>query len=177
MATVRNSAASLTMSEQDHWSREMEYILTTHSNPLLRIEAVKTLAALPTPTATKALQVAAKDDDSGVRIAACRAWARRGGKDGVEALARILGSDTDLDVRITAANELAEFSDPIAYQALGLAIGDEDPALTYRAIQSLREASGRDFGNNLDAWQQFAQGGDPGPDTPISMAERLRGLF
>ncbi len=177
MTAVRNSASNLTMSEQDHWAREMEYILTTHSNPLLRIEAVKTLAALPTPTANKALQIAAKDDDSGVRIAACRAWARRGGKDGVEALARILGSDTDLDVRITAANELAEFSDPIAHQALGLAIGEEDPALTYRAVQSLRRSSGRDFGNNLDAWQQFAQGGDPGPDTPISVAERLRGLF
>jgi HEAT repeat protein len=155
----------------------MQHILQNHSNPLLRTEAVETLSVLSTPTAADVLQIANRDDDAGVRMAACRAWGKRGDKKGVAALAQILGSDTDVDVRITAARELADFSDPIAYQALGLAIDEDNPALTYRAVQSLRAASGRDFGNNLDAWQQFAQGGDPGPDTPLSVAERLRGLF
>ncbi len=123
------------------------------------------------------MQRAAKDTDPSVRRAACRAWGRRGGKQSVEALANTLGSDTDLDVRIAAARELASFSDPIAYQALGLALEDEDPAMKYRAVESLRRASGRDFGNNLDSWRQFAQGSDPGPDTPISVAERIRGMF
>jgi HEAT repeat protein len=177
MAEVRKLASRMSSSDQDHWAGEMEHILRTHNNPLLRAEAVKTLAALSTPSADRALQLAGEDDDANVRIAACRAWGQRGGKDSVAALARILGSDTDLDVRITCAGELAAFSDPVAYRALGLAIDEDNPALTWRAIRSLRTSSGRDFGNNLAAWQQFAQGSDPGPDTPLSIAERLRGLF
>lgn len=78
---------------------------------------------------------------------------------------------------MAAARELRRFQDPLAYQALGLALQDEDPALQYRAVESLREASGKDYGNDLQAWQQFAQGQDPGPEYSPSVAERLRRLF
>ena len=78
---------------------------------------------------------------------------------------------------MAAARELRRFPERTAYQALGLALQDDDPALQYRAIESLKAASGKDYGNNLQAWQQFAEGQDPGPEYTPSVADRLRSLF
>ena len=82
-----------------------------------------------------------------------------------------------MDVRIAAARELRRFPDRVAYEALGLALQEDDPALQYRAVESLKEASGKNYGNNLQAWQQFAEGKDPGPEYTPSVADRVRALF
>jgi hypothetical protein len=174
---LRGSAHSLSPEQQRHWNTELAHILQTHANPLLRAACVETLAVFTVPESTEGLQLAAKDADSAVRTAACRAWGKRGGQAGLESLAEILGSDVDMDVRIAAARELRQFSDPAAYQALSLALQTDDPALQYRAIQSLKEASGKNFGNDFRAWQDFAEGKDPGPEFTPSLAERVRELF
>jgi HEAT repeat protein len=177
VAALRASARGLTREQQRHWSGEMAHIIETHDHPLLRSEAVTTLAVLSVPESHEGLRIAARDPDSTVRIDACRAWGVKGGQEAMEQLAELLGNDTDVDVRITAARELARFSDPLAYQSLGLALDDDDPALQYRAVESLKTASGKNFGNDLDAWRRFAQGEDPGPEYTPSLAERLREYF
>jgi HEAT repeat protein len=174
---LRASAGSLSVEQQRHWSGELKHILETHDNPLLRANAVDTLAAFSVPESNDGLRVALKDKDSSVRVAACRAWGRRSDKEAIERLAEVLGSDTDLDVRIGAARELGRFPDPLAYQALGLALQDRDPALQYRAVESLKQASGKNYGNDLNAWQTFAQGQNPGPEYTPSLAERFWELF
>ncbi len=174
---LRTSVRSLSLEQQRHWSGELKYILETHDNPLLRTASVETLAAFSVPESNEGLRIALKDKDSSVRTVACRVWGTRGDKEAVERLSEVLGSDSDLDVRIAAARELGRFPDPMAYQALGLALQDRDPALQYRAVESLKRASGRNYGNDLNAWQTFAQGQDPGPQYTPSLATRFWELF
>ncbi len=177
MTALRDSASSLSAAQQRHWSEEMQYILETHDNPLLRAAAVDTLAVFAVPESNEGLRIALHDSDSSVRRTACRAWGKRNDQEAVRQLSETLGSDADIEVRIAAARELGHFRDPIAYQALGLALDDKDPALQYRAVESLKRASGKDYGNNLKAWQTFAQGQDPGPEYVPSLAERVRRIF
>lgn len=174
---LRAQGPRLSEEQQRHWSGELAFIIESHHNPLLRAACVDTLAVLAVPDANRGLRAATKDADSTVRMAACRAWGSRGGREGVELLAEMLGSDTDMDVQMAAARELKHFSDPIAYQALGLALETDNPALQYRAIESLKTASGRNYGNDIRAWQEFAEGKDPGPEHVPALAERLRQLF
>ncbi|MBM4088500.1 MAG: HEAT repeat domain-containing protein [Planctomycetes bacterium] len=174
---LRDGAARLSEGEQRHWAGEMKYIVETHDSPQLRAAAVQALAAFTVPQAADGLRVAVKDGDPLVRIAACKAWGQRASRESPERLAEVLGSDSDVDVRIVAARELGRFNQPLAFQALGLALNDKDPSLRYRAIDSLKKASGRDYGNDVEAWQKFAQGVDPGPEYQPSLAERARELL
>ncbi len=177
VAQVRDRAKQLSVDEQAHWCGEFKHILETHSNPVLRTACVDTLAVFTVPESNEPLRLAMKDADAMVRIAACRVWGRRGGQEAVELLAATLGSDTDVDVRMAAARELRRFPERTAYEALGLALQDDDPALQYRVIESLKEASGKNYGNDLQAWQLFAEGKDPGPEYRPSVADRVRALF
>lgn len=174
---VRDSAASMNIAEQTHWAQEMTYLLQSQQSSLMRSAAVDTLAVLAVPQADQGLAMALKDKESSVRIAGCRAWAQRGGEQAIGRLAEILGSDTDLDVRLAAARGLGRFREPAAYEALGLALDDPDPALQYRAVESLRSSTGRDLGNDLDAWRRLARGENPGPDAPPYLVRRLQEWF
>ncbi|MHB8863575.1 MAG: HEAT repeat domain-containing protein [Pirellulaceae bacterium] len=174
---LRGSAKTLSAEQQVHWCGELQHIISTHSNPLLRAACVETLVLFSVPESSEGLRLALQDTDATVRQAACRAWGSRGGQEAMELLAERLGSDSQKDVKLAAARELGRFSDPVAYQALGLALQDGDAALQYRAIESLKQSSRKNFGNNLQAWQQFAQGQDPGPEYSPSLADRVRELF
>lgn len=174
---LREAATGLSVARQRHWSGELTYILEHDDNPLLRAAAVKALGEFTVPESNEGLRVALTDRDAKVRQTACAVWGARGGEEALQRLAETLGTDTDLDVRIVAARELRRFQDPKAYQALGLALQDPDPALRYQVVESLREASGKDYGNDFEAWQKFAQGQDPGPERSPSIAERLRELL
>jgi hypothetical protein len=174
---LRAQARHLPEEQQRHWSGELTFILQSQANPLLRAACVETLAELTVPESNDGLRLAMKDADATVRVAACRAWGSRGGQQGAELLAEVLGSDADIDVRMAAARELGHFSDAVAYQALGLALQTDNPALQYRAVESLKAASGRNYGNDFRAWQEFAEGKDPGPEYTPSLAERVKQLF
>jgi HEAT repeat protein len=145
-------------------------------DPLLRAELIRALAVCRTQTAQEILQTALADADSDVRVAACRAWGRRGGPDSVAALSQILNSDTDMDVRLAAARGLGETGDAAAVAALANALDDDDPAMQYSAVQSLRSVTGRDLGNDVDQWKQFVQN-HPSTAPPPTVAERLRQVF
>jgi hypothetical protein len=58
--------------------------------------------------------------------------------------------------------------------ALGVALEDPDPAMQYRAVNSLRAISGRDLGNDVQQWRLYVKGQLPEEPT---FAERLRRLF
>jgi HEAT repeat protein len=90
----------------------------------------------------------------------------------VTELGRTLASDTDLDVRMAAARALGTFNDRAAIESLGVALDDPDPALQYCAIQSLRTATGRDYGGDVAAWRQAAQGIEPTNFERPSFAQR-----
>ena len=151
--------------------------LQSEPDPLIRIEIVRALGVHRVPATASALKMALSDSDTEVRIAACKAWQRHGGSDAVAALSEVLASDTDVDIRLAAARALGVFRDPEAIRGLAIALDDPDPALQHRAIQSLKLVSDRDYGGDLKAWRQFAQGSAPPLPSRPSLVNRLRRLF
>ena len=87
----------------------------------------------------------------------------------VQVLAGALAGDTNFDVRLAAARALGNVPhDPRAIAALGIALkGSDNPAMTYRVVSSLKSASGKDFGSDVNQWQQYADSFIPQqPATP-----------
>jgi len=163
--------------EQERISGELAAAFQGETDPLIRIEIVRALSEYPTAAAATTLASALDDSDADVRLAACGAWGRRGGQDAATNLSRVLASDVDMDVRLAAVQALGTAGEPGSIAALGEALEDRDPAMQYAAVQSLREVTGEDFGNDVGRWREFAKGELPRPAEPISVADRFRRLF
>jgi len=177
LRTLATNAPSLPPAEQQRLSAELVKMLNEEKNSLLAREMVRTLAAFPTPESAEGLQAAIEHSDADVRAVACEAWRRKGGQAGLDSLVKALASDTDIDVRIAAARELSAFHHQAAVDALGAALEDPNPALQYRCVQSLKEITGRDLGENVSAWKQFVAGGEAKASESTSWADKVRNLF
>jgi hypothetical protein len=174
--SLAERAAGMSPQDQERVSEDLAMQLRDEQNALFRARMVRVLGELKTASARQTLAAATGDTSPTVRIAACDAWARQRGPEAVESLAKVVGGDTDLDVRMAATRALGALDDPGAVRALALALDDSDPALQNRAMLSLREVSGQDYGLDVAAWRQYARGEDPQYEAP-SIAERLRELF
>ena len=167
-------AAKATPEEQQRLSQQLSEMIRKEKDPLIRAEIVRVVAKCSTATATQVALAAIKDPDSDVRLAACDALGKRGGAAAVAALSDALKLDLESEVRLAAAKALGETHDPAAVPALGVALEDQDPAMQYRAVNSLRAISGKDLGNDVQRWRQYVKGELPPEPT---FAERLRNLF
>ncbi|MBC8354958.1 MAG: HEAT repeat domain-containing protein [Planctomycetes bacterium] len=176
LRAIRNNPTGLSPEEQSRVIPRLRGIIQDSTNSVLRAEATMTLAEFGTPETIPTLQLVANDADADVRIAACKAWGRRGGPEAIEVLSRIVNGDSDLDVRLAATAELANFQDRQSLEALAVALNDKDPALQHRAVQSLKSVSGQDYGDNVPAWRDFVEGRSPALPEPPTIAERLRSM-
>ena len=158
----------------DGESQDLISVLRKEEDPLIRAEILRTLAVYPTPSASKMLTAGLKDSDSDVRIACCEAWGQRKGHDATRLLSETLSSDADIDVRLAAARALGETGDPAATAALGLALDNADPAMQYRAVQSLKKVTGRNYDDNVAVWKDYLKGNSP-PEP--SLATRIKNWF
>ncbi|MFO0906662.1 MAG: HEAT repeat domain-containing protein [Pirellulales bacterium] len=166
-------AAGMPKDRQLAVSQQLDGVIRQETNTILVTRAVKAQAAFPTEVALESLRFALSHPQSDVRIAACKGWGKRGGPDAPELLANVLGSDTDQDVRLAAAKELEHFRSPVAIQALGLALEDGNPALQYRCVTSLKEVTGKDYGEDVRAWREYVASGQAKPAPEASVAERF----
>jgi HEAT repeat protein len=173
---VRQDVARATPEQQAKVAQDISKALPGEPDPLIRIEMVRTLAEFPGDVATQAVLEALQDGDEDVRQAACEAAARRDAAVAVPALGKVLTDDADLDVRLAATRALGETRDPAAVAALAPALDQSDPAIQFRATESLKKVSGRNYGRDIAAWREFAQGRDPQPDSGTWMA-RMRNWF
>ncbi|MHC4403183.1 MAG: HEAT repeat domain-containing protein [Planctomycetota bacterium] len=166
--------------EQERIAGELAAAFRSETDPLIRREIIRALGRCRSAAATLPLADALRDSDSDVRIAACQVWAERGGPDAAARLSEVFRSDTNVDVRLAAVRGLGEAGDPGAVPALGEAIEDRDPAMQYRAVNSLRRVTGKDFGNDVNRWHtyvQYLRGEAPAPPEPLSIAERFGQMF
>jgi HEAT repeat protein len=164
-------APSLPADQQHALARQMHEAYRNEADALLRREHVRVSAACASPVAGETLSAALSDAESDVREVACDAWARHGGPQAVPKLADTMRHDADLNVRLAAVRALAKIGGSDAISAVAPALEDEKPAMQYRAVQALREMTGKDFGDNANAWREYLRGGSP-PE--ISLAERLK---
>jgi HEAT repeat protein len=173
---LTKSAIKKSPEEQERISRELAAEIKEEHDPLMRRQLLRTLEPYPTQLALAVLVAGTKDTEVEVRRVACECLGRRRGVDAVRELSRVANSDTDFDVRVAAVRALGETGDQAAMPALADAVADNDPALQYRAAQSLRAISGRDYGDNMEAWHEFAKTGKSA--TPeIGIAERAKRMF
>jgi len=170
-------AASADPEEQQRVAAQLAEAIRDEEDPLIRVEIVRAMGSVKGPLAERVLQAATDDPAPEVRIAACEAWGRRGGTAAVGVLGEVLGGDLDIDVRLAAAKALGQTADPKAVAVLGRVLDDPDPALQYRAVQSLREVTGKDLGNDVRRWQQYVRGELPADALQPSLAERVRQWF
>ncbi len=166
LKTLADQAQTMGIDVQRRHVQELVVSVRTESNPLLRSEVVKTLAAFPIVQAEEGLRLAIEDPIADVRIVACEAWSRRGGVEALRQLTETLNSDTAADVRLAATRGLARFPSPEAIRALSTALNDPDPALQYAGAETLQAVSGRDYGYNISAWREFVQGREPSVAAP-----------
>lgn len=132
---------------------------TQRRNPLLlRLHAVDLLGRINCPESLDALEQLSTARVSDIRLAAVNAWKNMPSEHAIPQLQRILGSDTDVDVRLAATRALSNFSGQQAVSAISLALADPDPALQLRAAESLEQVTGEQFGNNIVAWQNYVNG-------------------
>ena len=168
-------AAKYSPDERLEVSERLGRSIRNEQDSLVRMEIIRALGSYPGPTADAILQAALSDVDVQVRIAACESWGKRGDDGAVKLLVESLRSDVDIDVRLAAAKALGETRNQAAVEALGEALEDSDPAMQYRAVLSLQQATGKDLGNDVYRWQEYVKGEIPEP-TP-TLAERLRRMF
>jgi len=145
-------------SESDHWVRR---------------EILRTIAAFPQPAANEVVVRALADEHIETRRVACDCLGERGGDVAVHELTRVLGSETNEDVRMSAVAALGKAGDSKALAPLAEALADGDPAMQAAAYNALTAVSGRDYGNNVQAWRDLATNGKTDA-AEISFAEKLR---
>ena len=85
---------------------------------------------------------------------------------------RVRRRPTCVDVRLAAGRALGQLGGDDAVAALRPALDDPDPALQYRAMQSLREITGKDFGDNVVSWREYVRG--EGAPAEISLVDRMK---
>lgn len=172
-------AKSASGEEQDRIAQMMAERLQTERNTLLRQALTRGLGSCPNTVAFQALSIQVGDLDADVRIAACQAFGQLKSPEAAGALANVVKIDKQFDVRMAATRELANFppSEP-AVRALGIALDDSNPALQYRAVQSLKAITHRDLGDNVAAWREFVNSGDAfSPQGTPSLVERVKNWF
>ena len=173
---LSEASATATPEQRQQVSEQLATSIKTEKDPLIRLEIIRTLGRYPGPTADAILKAALADSEARVRVIACEAWGKRSDAQAVALLAETLRSDVDADVRLAAATALGETKSPAAVAPLGEALADSDPAMQYRAVLSLKQATGKDLGESVERWQQYVKGELPKDSTP-SLAERVRRLF
>ena len=174
---LAKKAHSRTEQQKQEIAAQLVPMLGKEGDPLIRAEVVRTMRNYPTPDTLAAVRGALKDPEADVRIAACDALGRIGGPESIASLSEAVRGDVDPDVRMAAARGLGQTRDPASVAALGTALEDSDPSMQYLAVNSLKNVTGKDLGDDVRRWQQYVKGEVPGPAPSVSIAQRLRQMF
>ena len=150
--------------------------LEKETNVFLRAKTYRTLAKFRTKEAAQAIDRGLEDAAAEVRLACVDGVAIRGTETAGRQLCTLLGSDTDLDVRIAASNHLAQYQGEHVRQALFAALDDRNPAVQRSVMQSLGQITGETYGNDVAAWRAFAENRKPEARSE-NVAQRVRGWF
>lgn len=158
MTAAVDSVVGAPVERQEKVALALAEAINRHPVLLLRLHAVQLVSRLRCPATIEALESASTDPSSDIRVAAIRAWQTMPSDVAIGQLQNILGSDTNVDVRLAATRALGSFSGRQAIEAISLALDDPDPALQMRAAESLATASGERFGRDIVAWQNYVAG-------------------
>ncbi len=162
--------------DQEDFTQSLVKELLDEHDPRVRCTIVDLASGIELPAAAAICRGALEDPEPRVRMAACSAWRKRGGEEAVELLSVRYRGDREIDVRLRALRELGDLGDKDAVPVLAKALEDPDPAVQYRAVGALKQVSGRDLGDDVNKWREWAA--DPeGSTAEWTIAEGVRQLF
>ena len=175
LAAEAKAARAAGPAGQAEFTQRLVTEMLSEHDPRVRSRILAVAADFDTPAAVAICKGALQDPDDDVRLEACGVWARRGGPEAVSLLAARSTTDAELDVRLRALRMLGELRDERAIPVLAKALEDPDPAVQYRAVAALKQLSGRDLGDDVNKWREWAA--DPEGTPAWSIAEGVRSLF
>lgn len=161
---------------QAYWTEHLRQVMEHDASPEMRRLAVLASGKLQTPGASAILASGIKDESLKVRLATCEVLGNRSDSESTRLLAETAASTTDTDVRNAAYAALGNHRGPVAVEALRLALENRDPATRSLAVQSLRNTTGKNYGDDPDAWLAALNGQDV-PEQPVQIAERLKQMI
>lgn len=173
---LAETAGDLPSDKQLFWAEQLEKLIETDQSPEMRRLAVRAASRMDVPQAMSMIEQGLDDASLKVRMEACHALGRRSGDDATRMLVATIGTDTDLDVQHAALEALAKHDNSISRDALQLALSDRNPATRTLAIDSLREVTGRNYGDDPKVWIAALNGQEIDEVTP-RLAERIRDVF
>jgi HEAT repeat protein len=154
---VAQRAPQMTIAEAAKHVRSLDEILSENSPTPVKVAAARCLGQLPALEAVDVLGRALRDSDAAVRAEACQALARIDSPQALTLLAEMLAQESDVDAKLAAVRGLGRYRDPRAVQALRSALDDQDPAVQYVAMQSLKDCTGVDMGNDVRRWRELTE--------------------
>ena len=177
LRSLRASTYLYDARQKERIAAEMAELVQTDESSVLRCEALAVMGEVATPSVPPVLHAALTDENQDVRIAACHAWGKIGGDEALATLVQVAEKETDVDVRLAAVEELGKFKDQTAIQVLGTALDDSDPAVQFRAVQSLKSSTGAEYGDSVPGWRDYLQGRRNAPPPAPSLTQRVRNWF
>lgn len=171
LRALRDEMDGMSVPQRTVRAEHLAHDFANEKDPIVREEIIRTLAVCGTPPAAVPLRLALQDDDKYVRIAACRAFGQFGGEEGIRSLSLAL-QDKERDVKLAALRALGEVNDPAAVQVLAGVLHDRDAAVQQRAMRSMEAITGKYYGDDVNAWAQFAKGQSP-PEQQRSIVEAI----
>ncbi len=184
------SIGSMPAERQQFWSDHLQAMIENDESPEMRRLAIQAAGNLNAIASIDLIEKGLDDDSVKVRMEACRALASAGslnpqGKSQDAAnvarmLASTLGTETNEDVRHAAMSALAQHKSPIAVNALRTALKNRNPATQTLAMESLRGATGKNYGDDPQVWIAALDGKTTGPSaetSPTRIADRVSDLL
>lgn len=168
--------AQMPAERQQYWAQHLEQMLANDPSPEMRRMAVVAAGRIQNPSALALLEQGLDDESIKVRMQACSSLGTRSGDEAARLLASTIGTETSLDVRHSAMAALGQSKSPVAIDSLRVALSDRDPATRTLAVNSLRGATGKNYGDDPDVWIA-ALDGKPAAEAETRIADRIRDLF
>ncbi|MFG0265441.1 MAG: HEAT repeat domain-containing protein [Rhodopirellula sp. JB055] len=152
LQTLADSMIAMPADQQQTWTPHLEQIY--ENDPSAEMRRLAILAAGRSKAANTLDLVAKglKDDNLKVRMESCRALGERPEEKAAQLLAAIAGESQDKDVRHAAIAALGKHPGDVSTNSLKLALRDRDPATQDLVIETLRESTGKDLGNDPAEW-------------------------
>lgn len=159
MELLRTRLPNMEPEEQTTWAQHLERVIANESSPEFRALAVATIVSIPGEAAIRALNVASADSSEKVRLAACKAWQEIGGNEARDMLLTLANNNSEsTSIRQAAIEGLGNFDEAEVRQTLTLLLEDRSPAIQYQVTRSLSTITGKDFGGDMQLWQDFMSG-------------------
>jgi HEAT repeat protein len=173
LADLASQIGDLPTKRQKFWSNHLNKIIENDASPEMRRLAINAAGNLEIAGALEIVEKGLDDDSIKVRMEACRALGKRPEEEALRMLASTAGTETDEDVRQAALDAIGNHNGKLALDALQIALNDRNPATRDLAVQSLRRVTGKDYGDQPDAWIAALQG-EPVEEKPTRIVESIR---